>query len=325
MENSSHSTDSLIVPSFRAAATRCTHSHVPLRLRFIAIFRCLTGVVGPFVYIYIWSQPGACVVPIWNLQNYIFVCANKRLHFKLNMGSEQAQRLQALMDAKKQHDEALDTIRKCMDAGVLTPGEAEAQQAQANATFQRARAEAGLAGRDDQEESKNEGDKQEGKPKGEGGGSKRGRQPGQKIGKYAARTRIDDLGINTLREVCADLGLPNRQINEKEMTASIHKASGATAKVLKTNLEALSVETLKHICADRKLKIENESDKTALIDWIQNGAASVHQVGKLQEVTPPEEIHQPPQLQAQKRGRQVGVRGCMCVPRSAHVCMGIRG
>ena len=241
------------------------------------------------------------------------------------MGSEQAKRLQALMHAKKQHDEALDTIQKCSDAGALTPGEAQAQQAQANATFQRARAEAGLAGRDDQEDSKNKGDEKEGTPNGEGIGSKRGRQPGQKIGKYAARTRIDDLGINTLREVCADLGLPNCQVNEDEMTASIHRASGATAKVMKTNLEALSVETLRHICADRKLKIENESDKTALIDWIQNGAASVHQVGKLQEVTPPEEIHQPPQLQAQKRGRQVGVRGCTCVPRSARVCLCICG
>jgi len=242
------------------------------------------------------------------------------------MGKQQAHLLQELMHAKKQHDEALDTIKMCVDAGALTLGEAEAQQAQANATFQRARAEAGLAGRervgrDDQEESKDECDEPEGKQKGEGGGSKRGRQPGQKIGKYTARTRIDDLGINTLREVCADLGLPNRQINEEEMTASIHKASGATAKVLKTNLETLSVETLKHICADRKLKIENESDKTALIDRIQNGAASVKKVGKLQDATPSEEIQQPPELQVQKRGRQVGVRRCNRVCRGLHACV----
>ena len=224
------------------------------------------------------------------------------------MGALQVQRLQALLHAKKEHDEALVAIEKCVAEGLLSAPEAAAQKAQAGEDLKSARVEAGLAGRDDTEESKgeaDEGDEPEEKPKGEDDGPRRGRQPGQKIGKYAARTRIDDLGINTLRAMCEDLVLPNLQIGEAEMMASIHKASGATAKVLKTNLDALSVETLKCICADRKLNVETECDRTALIDWIQNGAASVKKVArqdenKLQESS--EEIQQPAKAKARPKG-----------------------
>ena len=34
--------------------------------------------------------------------------------------------------------------------------------------------------------------------------------------------------------------------------SGIHKVSGASSKVPKTNLESLTVGTLKHICANRK-------------------------------------------------------------------------
>jgi len=202
------------------------------------------------------------------------------------MGALQVQRLQALLHAKKDHNEALVAIEKFVAKGLLSTPEASAQKAQAEKDLKSARAEAGLVGRDDTEESKgetNEGDEQEGKPKVECGGPRRGRQLGQKIGKYAARTRIDDLGINTLRAMCDDLVLQNRQLGEAEMMASIHKATGATAQVLKTNLDALSVETLKCICADRKLNVENDGHRRALIDWIQNCAMSVEKVARQDE------------------------------------------
>jgi len=224
------------------------------------------------------------------------------------MSALQVQRLQALLHAKKDHDEALVAIEKCVAKGLLITPDAAAQKAQAEKDLKSARVEAGLAGRDDTEESKgetNEGDEPEGKPKGECDLPRRGRQPGQKIGKYAARTRIDDLSINTLRAMCDDLVLQNHQIGEAEMMASIHKASGATAKVLKTNLDALSVGTLKCICADRKLNVENEFDRTVLIDWIQNGAASVQKVArqdenKLQDSS--EEIQQTTKAKARPKG-----------------------
>jgi hypothetical protein len=193
------------------------------------------------------------------------------------MGSTQAQRLRALLSAKKEHDEALVTIEKCAAAGALTPEECAAQKAQAAAILNKSRAAAGLGATDGAEESaggKGGGcdDEPEDTTQGGSGGPRRGRQPGQKIGKYAARTRIDDVGAGTLRAVCEDLGLPSHQVSEAEMTASINKASGATAKVPKTNLDSLSVSTLKLICEDRKLEVENESDKAALISWIQKGA-----------------------------------------------------
>jgi len=234
--------------------------------------------------------------------------AQRKRDGKTKMGSQQVQRLQSLLHAQKEHDEAQAAVEKCVAAGALSPREAATQQAQATAALKGARAEAGFASKDAME-SDGGGDEgePEGNPKGEGVGHKRGRQPGQKFGKYAARTRIDDLGINTLRAVCDDLGLTNRLINEAEMMTSIHKASGATAKVQKTNLDALSVETLKRICAERKLKVEDESDKTVLINWIQNGAASAKKVAredenKFEKGTPSEEIQQPVEAKARTMG-----------------------
>ena len=234
--------------------------------------------------------------------------AQRKRDGKTKMGSQQVQRLQSLLHAQKEHDEAQAAVEKCVAAGALSPREAATQQAQATAALKGARAEAGFASKDAMESDGgcDEGEP-EGNPQGEGVGHKRGRQPGQKFGKYAARTRIDDLGINTLRAVCDDLGLTNRLINEAEMMTSIHKASGATAKVQKTNLDALSVETLKRICAERKLKVEDESDKTVLINWIQNGAASAKKVAredenKFEKGTPSDQIQQPVEAKARPMG-----------------------
>jgi hypothetical protein len=56
----------------------------------------------------------------------------------------QAARLQALLHAKREHDNALSVIEQCEAAGALTSAEAYAQRAQADADFERAKAEAGL-------------------------------------------------------------------------------------------------------------------------------------------------------------------------------------
>ncbi len=64
------------------------------------------------------------------------------------------------------------------------------------------------------------------------GVARRGRQPGSK---NIARTRIDDLAVDILRACCRNLGL-SEAVTVDEMTASIHKASGATAKVPKVKL-----------------------------------------------------------------------------------------
>ena len=104
--------------------------------------------------------------------------------------------------------------------------------------------------------------------KGKGEGARRGRQPGSK---NIPRTRIDDLAVYTLRACCRDLGL-SEAVTVDEMTASIHKASGATAKVPKVNLEALSLDTLKAICAHRGLS--GSGGKGEMIESIQSGAAT---------------------------------------------------
>jgi len=54
----------------------------------------------------------------------------------------QAARLQALLLAKRELDNALDAIEQCEAAGALTSAEASAQRAEANAAFERAKAEA---------------------------------------------------------------------------------------------------------------------------------------------------------------------------------------
>jgi hypothetical protein len=98
--------------------------------------------------------------------------------------------------------------------------------------------------------------------------ARRGRQPGSK---NIARTRIDDLAVDTLRACSRDLGL-TEAVTADEMTARIHKASGATAKVPKVNLEALSLDTLKAICAHRGLS--DSGGKVEMIESIQSGAAT---------------------------------------------------
>jgi DNA-binding Xre family transcriptional regulator len=218
------------------------------------------------------------------------------------MGSLQAQRLHSLLLAQNVHDEAQAAVEKCVAAGALSSCEAATQQAQAAAALKSARAQAGLASKDTESKGEDEDDFEPGKPNVEGGVPRRGRQPGQKIGKYAARTRIDDLSIDTLRAVCNNLGL-TREASEAEMTASIHKASGATAKIQKTNLDTLSVETLQRICAERKLNVDKESDKLALIEWIQNGAAPVKK-GARDDENKPEEgtIQQPAKAKARPQG-----------------------
>jgi len=222
------------------------------------------------------------------------------------MGSLQAQRLHSLLLAQNAHDEVQAAVEKCVAAGALSSCEAETQQAQAAAALKSARAQAGLASRDTESKGEDDDDFEPGKPIAKDDVPRRGRQPGQKIGKYAARTRIDDLGIDTLRAVCDDLGLTS-EASEAEMTASIHKASGATAKIQKTNLDALSVETLQRICAERKLDVDEESDKPALIEWIQNGAAPVKNgarddENKPEEGTSLEEIQQPAKAKARPKG-----------------------
>jgi hypothetical protein len=111
------------------------------------------------------------------------------------------------------------------------------------------------------------------------GRSRRGRQAGSK---NTLRTRIDDLSDDTLRALGSELGLTVR--DRAELVEGIHKASGATSKVPKTNLEPLSVATLKRICAERALSPLGRpagpgipswyvlcQDKSELIQSIQTG------------------------------------------------------
>ena len=57
----------------------------------------------------------------------------------------QVDRLQGLLAAKRAYDEAIVSINRCVDAGVLTSGEAEAQRAEADATLNAAKEAAGVA------------------------------------------------------------------------------------------------------------------------------------------------------------------------------------
>jgi len=115
------------------------------------------------------------------------------------------------------------------------------------------------------------------------------------------------MSIDTLRVICDNLpvGL-TRNASEAEMTASIRKASGATAKVQKTNLDALAVETIKHICVERKLNVEIKNNKTALIVWIQNSASSIKKgarkdENKIEQGISSERIQQPPKAKARRK------------------------
>ena len=69
-------------------------------------------------------------------------------------------------------------------------------------------------------------------------------------------------------------------VTADEMTARIHKASGANAKVPKANLEALSLGTLKAICTHRGLS--GSGGKVEMIESIESGCAS--NFGALQDV-----------------------------------------
>ena len=116
--------------------------------------------------------------------------------------------------------------------------------------------------------------------------SRRGRQGGSK---NTLRTRIDDLSDGTLWTLGSELGLTVR--DRAELVVGIHRASGATSKVPKTNLEPLSVATLKRICAERALSPLGRpagpgipswyvlcQDKSELIQSIQTGKGDKHQI-----------------------------------------------
>ena len=177
------------------------------------------------------------------------------------------EKLEGLLAAKRAYDAAVLSIKKCVDAGALTAGEAEAQRAEAAAALHAARESFGVAaGTEMSEIEVQEGEKEE-KPAGEGERekSKRGRPAGSK---NANKTRIDDLSDATLAAVCLDLDLAPAVGSEssvrEQRIRDIHAASGSTAKLPKTNLDGLSVATLKLICADRKLPTSGEDKDTKI-------------------------------------------------------------
>jgi hypothetical protein len=184
----------------------------------------------------------------------------------------QVDKLQGLLAAKRAYDEAIVSINKCLDAGALTPGEAEAQRAEADAALNAAKEASGVAA------TRTDIDTQEGEEKENPAGekskkSKRGRPAGSK---NASKTRMDDLSDATLAAVCSDLDLApavgsESSVREQRMRG-IHTASGSTAKLPKTSLDRLSVATLKFICTDRKLPTSGEDmDRQIYIDRILTG------------------------------------------------------
>jgi hypothetical protein len=181
----------------------------------------------------------------------------------------QVDKLRGLLAAKRAYDEAIVSINKCVDAGALTSGEAEAQRAEADAALNAAKEAAGVAA------TRTEIDAQEGEEKENPAGekSKRGRPAGSK---NASKTRIDDLSDGTLAAVCSDLDLApsvgsESSVREQRMRG-INAASGSTAKMPKTSFDRLSVATLKFICTDRKLPTSGEDmDRQIYIDRILAG------------------------------------------------------
>jgi hypothetical protein len=146
----------------------------------------------------------------------------------------QADRLQGLLAAKRAYDEAIVSINRCVDAGVLTSGEAEAQRAEADATLNAAKEAAGVAAART-EIGTHEG-AEKGKPAGEkskpaGEKSKRGRPAGSK---NASKKNIYDLSDATLAAVCSDLDLAPAVGSEssvrEQRIRDIHAASGSTAE-----------------------------------------------------------------------------------------------
>ena len=145
----------------------------------------------------------------------------------------QVDRLQGLLAAKRAYDEAMVSINRCVDAGVLTSGEAEAQRAEADATLNAAKEAAGVAAA--RTEIGTQEGAEKGKPAGEkskpaGEKSKRGRPAGSK---NASKKNIYDLSDATLAAVCSDLDLApavgsESSVREQKMR-DIHAASGSTA------------------------------------------------------------------------------------------------
>jgi hypothetical protein len=147
----------------------------------------------------------------------------------------QVDRLQGLLAAKRAYDEAIVSINRCVDAGVLTSGEAEAQRAEADATLNAAKEAAGVAAArteigTQEGAEKQKPARQKSKPPGEE--SKRGRPAGSK---NASKKNIYDLSDATLAAVCSDLDLApavgsESSVREQRMPDIHAAASGSTAE-----------------------------------------------------------------------------------------------
>jgi hypothetical protein len=161
----------------------------------------------------------------------------------------QVDRLQGLLAAKRAYDEAIVSINRCVDAGVLMSGEAEAQRAEADATLNAAKEAAGVAsarteiGTQDGEDKENSAGEKS-KPAGEK--SKRGRPAGSK---NASKKNIYDPSaatLATLAAVCSDLELAPAVGSESSVRdqriRDIHAATGS--KQCSSQLENRNVDDL---------------------------------------------------------------------------------
>ena len=170
----------------------------------------------------------------------------------------QAQRLEELLEAKREHDEAVARIDECVAQGLLSAEEAAEQRSIAARAWMVAKADSGVAEDGVEREGGAHAAKEE--PK-----RRRGRQAGSK---NTPRTGLDDLDEKTLFAVCEDLGLAWTG-DRAQATAAIHARSGSTAKTPKTNLDGLQEATLALICAYRSL--DSSGDRAGLIARIQAG------------------------------------------------------
>jgi len=201
----------------------------------------------------------------------------------------QAGRLHLLIQAKREHDEALQIIEQCVAAGALTASEADVQRAEASAQLQRAKSiisieeEGGraTAGRalpgappPRSESAPRDVLGSRSKEATEATAPRRGRQTGSK---NTPRTRIDDLSEETLKAVTSDLG-QTWSSDRGQVISGIHAASGASSKVPKTNLEPLTHETLERICADRQLEPVG-NHRADVIECILQGAGRKTKAG----------------------------------------------
>jgi hypothetical protein len=154
----------------------------------------------------------------------------------------QVDKLRGLLAAKRAYDEAIVSINKCVDAGALTSGEAEAQRAEADAALNAAKEAAGVAA------TRTEIDAQEGEEKENPAGekSKRGRPAGSK---NASKKNIYDPSaatLATLAAVCSDLELAPAVGSESSVRdqriRDIHAATGS--KQCSSQLENRNVDDL---------------------------------------------------------------------------------